>query len=403
MSQTNHPAMDRYAERTVMLERTLHRFQKTIPVLSYGWDQFAELVFPTYHSQHIRRHRADLILSRVHLVAAIFAVFTPLWIIVDLAVFDWPLWGILAVLRVGSGLAFAALAWPHEGPKAMRTAYFNLALMLAIPPTFFLISHPFLSQVAAGGIASIVAHAYSLLPFIVVAGLSVFPLTILEVVLFSLPIVVISLVGAAQVPGATAESLTNTVWLLLLVMGVSVFSGMSQLNYMIALINQASHDALTRAFTRRSGEEALDLQFRISVRTGNRLALAFIDIDNFKSINDQFGHEEGDKALRTVAASLRTILRRSDMLIRWGGEEFLVLLPNTDPEGVRVVMQRFHEIGLGMRPDGTPITASVGIAERIADLSQDWPHMVELADSRMYQAKKSGKNCCISVENERIG
>ncbi|WP_221930895.1 GGDEF domain-containing protein [Telmatospirillum sp. J64-1] len=370
-----------------------------LPPLRHSWEQNAELVFPHRHSQHIRRHRAQLIVSRVRLVSALFAVLTPLWIVVDYIAFDWPLWGILALLRLGACGVFVALAWPRDGEKSLPLAYMSLSIMLAVPPVFYLIAHPFLVGVEPEGLAGILARAYSLLPFIVVAGLCVFPLTLFEVIVCALPVMAVSAIGAAQGPVFDIADFVNTVWLLGLVTGVAAFSGMSQLHYMIALINQASHDLLSGAFTRRSGEEAIDLQYRICARTNTPLAIAFIDIDNFKSVNDIYGHEEGDAVLRGVAKQLKKVLRRSDTLVRWGGEEFIIMLPNTDAQGIDVVIQRLRELGLGRRPDGLPVTASIGVAERIADGTSDWMDLIELADNRMYQAKRGGKNACISFDD----
>lgn len=383
-----------------MDERLTRHFKRVFGPLRLSWEQVLELALPAGHAPHVRRHRAELIVSRVQLVCALFAVLTPLWIAVDYAVFPWPLWGILAVLRAGAALSFAALAWPNDIQRSMRLAYLMLAMMLAIPPIFYLISRPFLA-VEMDGMARLVANAYSLLPYVVVAGLSVFPLTAIEVVICSLPVVVVSMIGAMQVASTTLESAVNTVWLLGLVAGVSTFSGMSQLNYMIALINQAAHDRLTGAFTRRSGEETIDLNFRIASRTDTEMAIAFVDVDDFKSINDGYGHEEGDRCLKEVAESLRRALRRSDVLIRWGGEEFVVVLPSTGPMGIYAVLARIADVGLGFRPDGKPITASIGIAERRTDSAEDWNRLVELADHRMYMAKRNGKNCCYGFDDER--
>ncbi|MBF0375138.1 MAG: GGDEF domain-containing protein [Alphaproteobacteria bacterium] len=368
--------------------------------LRLSWEQVLELTLPAGHAPHVRRHRAELIVSRVQLVCALFAVLTPLWIVVDYAVFPWPLWGILAAMRVGAALSFAALAWPNDAQRSMRLAYLMLALMLAIPPAFYLISRPFLA-VEMTGLARLVANAYSLLPYVVVAGLSVFPLTAVEVVICAIPVVAVSMVGALQDSHTTLESAVNTVWLIGLVAGASIFSGMSQLNYMIALINQAAHDRLTGAFTRRSGEETIDLNFRIASRTDTEMTIAFVDVDDFKSINDGFGHDEGDRCLREVAESLRRGLRRSDVLIRWGGEEFVIVLPATGEAGIYAVLARIADLGLGIRPDGRPITASIGISERRADRADDWNRLVDLADHRMYMAKRNGKNCCYGFDDER--
>jgi len=364
--------------------------------------QVEELLFSWTHSPHIRRHRADVIIARVRLVSVIFAVFTPLWIFVDAMTFSWPEWFILAILRVLSGLGFVALAWPYESQKSMGMAYLMLGIMLAIPPAFYLVSRPFLLDLQTNGWSAVMVNAYSLLPFVVVAGLSLFPLTALEVVILSVPAIGSAVLGAFQMGEFSLVYFANTMWLLLLVMGASLFSGVGQLNYLISLVNRAAIDALTESFTRRSGEEILDLQFRISARQDTPLMVMFMDLDNFKSINDGYGHEEGDRALKSMAHAIKIRMRRSDTLIRWGGEEFVLLLPNTDTAGFETVVERFRGENFGLRPDGAPLTASIGVAERKQDKIEDWPKLVDLADDRMYKAKKSGKNCVVIWEDRKI-
>ena len=92
---------------------------------------------------------------------------------------------------------------------------------------------------------------------------------------------------------------------------------------------------------------------------------------------------------------MRKILRRGDILIRWGGEEFLTVMPNTDPSGAMIAVGRMRSAGLGMRPDGKPLTASIGVAERVIDGIESWTALVEKADQRMYSAKQNGKDRAI--------
>lgn len=357
-----------------------------------------ELMHAGHHSLHIKRHRAHIIGKRVVLVSSVFAVLTPLWIIVDAIIFPWPVWGAFALLRIMSSAVFLGLTRIRNRRRSLHTAFLMLGVMLAIPPIFYLISQPLLAGIAHGDLTRIAAKSYSLLPFIVVAGLSVFPLTLLEVLIASAAVIATIAIGMLPHPNVTLDDLVISGWMLLLVIGVSALAGMTQLHYMITLVNQAAMDMLTGAFTRRSGEETLDLQFRISARTGTPLSVLFIDIDNFKSINDGFGHEAGDETLRKTAIGLQACLRQSDILIRWGGEEFLVILPSTAAEGAARILQRLSAQGMGQRPDGSRITASIGVAERIADAREDWDQLVNLADQRMYRSKAAGKNCCTGYD-----
>ena len=173
---------------------------------------------------------------------------------------------------------------------------------------------------------------------------------------------------------------------------------MSQLGFMIALVRQAVRDVLTDSFTRSSGFELLDIQYTLSSRNNTPLTVAFLDIDNFKSINDNFGHEAGDKVIADVACRIRAHLRTGDMLVRWGGEEFLLIFPNTDMDHARLALRRVLDEGLGQRPDGNAVTASIGMAERLSDPVEGWQALVEWADQRMYEAKRNGKNRVVAAD-----
>jgi diguanylate cyclase (GGDEF)-like protein len=186
--------------------------------------------------------------------------------------------------------------------------------------------------------------------------------------------------------------LISTSWLVIVIAIVATLSGMSQLGFMIALVRTALRDALTGCFSRLSGTELLEIQFIISMRSSSPLALAFIDLDNFKSVNDNYGHDAGDQILVNAADHIRASLRTGDMLARWGGEEFILIMPNTYCREAVAAIERLRASGLGLRPDNTPMTASIGIAERTEDHASNWEALVELADQRMYSAKQSGKD-----------
>ncbi len=362
-------------------------------------EQLRDLMHPGGHTPIIQRRRAVLIHSRVRMVAAAFAVLTPLWIVIDVIIFGWPLWGYLAGLRFIASLAFGALALGYRISDDMGSAWRGLALLLAVPTLFFLGSHPMLNEDEIIGSAAAVAAGYAFLPFVMVAGLSVFPLTAVEGLLFALPLLSAHLL--AGVYGSLVfpfPSYLGALWLLVLIMVVATLSAMSQLHFMMALVHQASHDGLTGAFSRRIGEELLRLQFAHAQRSDHPLSLVFFDLDNFKGINDRFGHDQGDKVLSRAAESIRGMLRQSDVLVRWGGEEFLVIMPNTPRDGALVAVERLRIKGFGQRPDGTAQTASVGISEYSLDRPVSWEKLVELADHRMYLAKQNGKDRIVATD-----
>ena len=370
-------------------------------------DMLRELILPRGHVALLSRRRADMIISRVRMVAGLFAVLTPLWIVIDLMVFNWPVTGLLVVGRVVTTIAFGILAVSFRKSVRMRDAYKALAMMFGIPTLFFIYSHPMLSHFDMAGPAAAIAAGYAFLPFVMIAGLSVFPLTASESAVFAMPVLgAEALVALLQLDMLNWSSHLGAFWLLFLIATVAALAGMSQLSFMMSLVRQATHDGLTGCFSRSSGEELLDIQFHIAMRSGAPLSVVFLDIDNFKKINDAHGHDAGDRVLRTAAEKLRNNLRSGDILLRWGGEEFLILLPNASGTTAARAVTRLRDIGLGIRPEGTPVTASFGIAERIADGALEWQELVEIADQRMYEAKMAGKNrlvgCSDPVQAEAV-
>jgi diguanylate cyclase (GGDEF)-like protein len=360
--------------------------------IQVSWRETADLVIPWRHSPYVHRHRAALIISRIQVIAAIFAILIPLWIIVDALAFDRWVWTSIAPLRLASAGICLALAWPRQIADPRPAAVIMLVCLLLMPPLFYLISVPIIAQASANGLSGFVRNLYEFLPYTVVAGLSIFPLTALEVAACWLVVFLAMLGGQVYLHTENWASLVGPMWLLLLIGGTAMVSGMSQLQYMIALVRRVTFDALTGALTRRAGMELLEGQFRHCLRNELPLTLAFIDVDRFKQINDSFGHDAGDQMLRHVASQLLKGLRQGDALIRWGGEEFLVVLSGTDREGARLVVGRLGKLGFGARPDGQVVTVCIGLSERLADGARDVNEMIETADRRMYEAKIAGRN-----------
>jgi diguanylate cyclase (GGDEF)-like protein len=161
---------------------------------------------------------------------------------------------------------------------------------------------------------------------------------------------------------------------------------------------QASTDGLTELSNRRQFEEVLDVEIQRAERFGGSLALIVADLDDFKQINDRYGHQVGDEVLRAFAALLRETAREVDLPARYGGEEFAILLPQTDATGARRLAERLRR-NLSSKPISTnagglvAVTASFGVAAY-----PDAPTAAALfaaADDALYKAKAAGKNCVV--------
>ncbi|GAB6184390.1 diguanylate cyclase [Thermodesulfovibrio hydrogeniphilus] len=156
--------------------------------------------------------------------------------------------------------------------------------------------------------------------------------------------------------------------------------------------NEAIFDTLTKCLNRRYFERILDFEIEKFKKYGVPLSLAIADIDYFKKINDKYGHNVGDKVLKEIAQIFGQKLRRSDVLCRWGGEEFLILLKGTFlndayniAERLRIAVEQ-HFFNL-LREK---ITVSFGVAG--LPPPKDQYELIELADKYLYDAKKSGRN-----------
>jgi len=169
----------------------------------------------------------------------------------------------------------------------------------------------------------------------------------------------------------------------------------------LALVQRMSHittmaasDALTGALNRTFFEHRLEEEVLRARRHRRRLALAMVDLDNLKRLNDELGHENGDRALVTVARTLRSGLRASDSIFRYGGDEFAVLLPEARADEARVRLARIAT-QLRSRPvRGRSLTLSVGIAAAPADAS-DSHSLLRVADENLYRAKRQGRDCIV--------
>lgn len=157
----------------------------------------------------------------------------------------------------------------------------------------------------------------------------------------------------------------------------------------------SEHDPLTGLLNRRAFHERFHQEWLRATRYGRLLSFGMIDLDFFKSINDTHGHAAGDAALETVARLLKNQCRPSDIVCRHGGEEFGVVLPETNEDGAVSWGERFRlaiaDTAISIDDSTVRVTASVGVAERMSDTA-DVEHLMKLADQALSVAKQSGRN-----------
>ena len=162
------------------------------------------------------------------------------------------------------------------------------------------------------------------------------------------------------------------------------------------LEKQATHDKLTGLYNRHFMVEILEKEFSRALRHQSDLSCLLLDLDNFKDVNDTFGHTFGDLVLREFSAGLQQNIRKSDISIRYGGEEFMVLLPNTGIAGAQNIAEKIRATCEKKRYDdghnSTTVTVSIGIASIKQHQLIDDKEIVACADKALYRSKAEGRN-----------
>ncbi len=161
---------------------------------------------------------------------------------------------------------------------------------------------------------------------------------------------------------------------------------------------QANHDSLTGLHNRKKFYEIFGKEVRRDARYNNYLSLLMFDIDNFKSFNDDFGHNIGDEVLRIISKIILESIREHDIAVRWGGEEFIILTPETNIKGAKIVAEKIRSTIESFKNDKIKrqITVSCGITGFSNSDSQE--DIIERADIALYKAKKLGKNNIVLFE-----
>jgi diguanylate cyclase (GGDEF)-like protein len=191
--------------------------------------------------------------------------------------------------------------------------------------------------------------------------------------------------------GNTDESCLQTFFLIGDLLSVLVHN----LHLSEQLEQRATHDGLTQLLNRQTIIEALERECRRSQRYQSPVSIVMMDLDHFKQVNDRHGHQAGDEVLRAVSGVIKSSIREMDLAGRCGGEEFIVILPNTELEGASIWAER-----LRAKLEATPVehlgktlkfTASLGVASATGTFAIT-DHLIARADASLYDAKRSGRN-----------
>jgi diguanylate cyclase (GGDEF)-like protein/PAS domain S-box-containing protein len=164
----------------------------------------------------------------------------------------------------------------------------------------------------------------------------------------------------------------------------------------------ATQDPLTRCLNRRAFYERFEVEFNRAQRYGHNFSCVMVDIDHFKSINDKYGHPVGDKVLQKVSSILRSCMRDSDVVCRYGGEEFCIILPQTDTQGGLVNAERIRRAIAAKSFSGIRVTVSLGVSS-FDSMPANPSDLLSQSDKALYAAKRKNRNRVVCYSEEIAG
>lgn len=353
---------------------------------------FSDLTSSEMHSRDFNGSRAEFIYMRVRLLAYVFALLSLLWIPVDILIVPKESLGAMLGLRlVYSGLFFMLGVLTGNAQK-LYYAQLRLTAFVLIPCIFYVLSRIVLnSETEMQG----TLIGYSFLPYLTVVLLAIFPLTLLEGIGYASLMGITFFFSELYFNGSLTMSSLGDVWLLSLLAGIAIWAQLAQLHMLLRLYREASRDPLTGLVNRRVLNKWLELEITRAREQQRPLCVLLFDLDFFKRVNDTYGHLSGDKVLQTFSRLLKRDLSNYNLIGRYGGEEFLVVLPAKDKTSAMKIAERIrkncHSVET-RNSEGSVIsfTVSIGVAE-LQD-TDTVETLINRVDKGLYSAKMQGRD-----------
>ncbi|WP_210395700.1 GGDEF domain-containing protein [Motiliproteus sediminis] len=380
-------AVDNTGER-----RRQHRASsnKTAFLQQLKQEYFYDILRARSHSRHFRHTRAQTISNRVRTLAFLLGVLIPAWITIDTLYLSGSELFFISLLRLATGGALLGLAFWRSESHSLHLSRVKLAALVLISSLFHTVAHLYLNASGTG-----IPPGYHFFPFMIITLGAIFPLTIMEGGWLALFITATHLGTAAYEGELTTLQTLNDIWLLVLLALITGWAALTQLTMMMRLYRQAHRDPLTGLANRRSIVAYLEREVLHSREHDVALSLMLLDLDKFKRINDTHGHAAGDEVLKTFASLLVSQSREEDLVGRYGGEEFLMILSGTPKSGAHQIAERLRSACHQQRviiPAGEALqfTTSIGVAELNQDESIE--QMLKRVDDALYAAKGGGRD-----------
>ena len=350
-----------------------------------------DIISTRQHSDDFIETRAEYIALRLRFMAIFYALAVPLWIPLDYLLLrpeHFPPMAIARIMLAGFLLPLGLLTFRKLSSKQVHMV---LALTIAAPCVFYAAAMLILNQ----EVAEIPLAGYSFMPFLMVAMLGVFPLTLAWGVGLTATIMLIHLGLAASLGQLMTADTVNKLWVFFMFGGVSLWIQSGQLLMLMKLYRESTQDPLTGMINRRVLMKRLATE-TANVRQGSpSFCVLMFDLDRFKRINDNHGHLTGDKVLKTTANLLKKGVRDHDIVARFGGEEFVAVLPESTIENAIAVAERIRqsvEDAQVAAPNGQRIELSTSVGVTEYEVGEEIEVTLERVDAALFKAKGEGRN-----------
>jgi diguanylate cyclase (GGDEF)-like protein len=347
----------------------------------------SDLISTKLHSDDFIATRTSYITIRLWFMCMFFALSVPIFSGFDFVLFPNSEALDLLVARVVLSLSLFSLAYLLKVRARVNTVRLVMPLAFLAPMIFYVASMIIVTDLPKDEIPSI----FAMLPYFILAMLGLFPLTIsggvIVVVCILIPFISYEIFFVQQ----SIWLLVNSIWLFFLFAGISLWLQVGQLSMLMKLYRESTVDPLTKLINRR-------VLLRLAQRSneGHQVySLIMFDLDRFKRINDNHGHAVGDRVLVNVAKVIQEELRTTDIVARFGGEEFVAVLPNIELSDAKNIANRvalsISRQSITLDDDAElKITSSVGVTQRRQGETLD--ETLKRADDLLYFAKNNGRD-----------